>query len=534
MTKKKTFVRGAAVLGVAGLLVQVMGAIFRIPLGNIIGDTGMGYFQTAYPIYVFLLVFSTNGAPAAISKMVSERIALGHDGEAHRVFKISFILMLALGVVASTFIFVFARPLVEGFGNPGAYYAMVAISPALLFVPIMAVFRGYFQGLQQMEPTAVSQLVEQAVRVAIGLTLAVVLLSKGLEIAAAGATFGTSVGPVAGVAILIIIYLIKRKKLKVDISKANQEDRESGKRILATLTKIAIPITIGVSILPIMNIADVAIIMRRLQEIGFTEEAGNALYGQLTGLAGPVINIPMALALSIALSMVPAIAAANSLKDHEFLHTNVRLGLRMSMIIGIPCTFGLMALAKPIMLLLFPLQPESAAGAANCLFFLSIGIIFLSVAQTMAGVLQGLGKPSVAVVSLLVGLVVKCISTYILVGIPSLNVEGAAISSTLAYGVIGIINFVAVKRITETKFDLNLSILRPLLAGITMFVLVLGLYYGLFGILGNSLSTVVSIGGGGLTYGIMLLKTKAIEKNEIELLPKGHKIAQILQKIKLI
>ncbi len=534
MTKKKTFIKGAAILGVAGLLVQVMGAIFRIPLGNIIGDTGMGYFQTAYPIYVFLLVFSTNGAPAAISKMVSEREALGHDREAHRVFKVSFILMFALGIVASSIIFLFARPLVERIGNPDAYYAMVAISPALLFVPIMAVFRGYFQGLQQMEPTAISQLIEQAVRVAVGLTLAVVLLSKGLDIAAAGATFGTSVGPIAGVVVLCFIYFIKRKKLKVNNLNDSQENKESKKSILITLTKIAIPITIGVSILPIMNIADVAIIMRRLQDIGFTEQQGNALYGQLTGLAGPVINIPMALALSIALSMVPAIAAANSLKDHEFLHTNVRLGLRMSMIIGIPCTFGLMALAKPIMLLLYPLQPESAAGAANCLFYLSIGIIFLSVAQTMAGVLQGLGRPSVAVISLLVGLVVKCITTYILVGFPSLNVEGAAISSTLAYGVIGIMNFAAVKKITRTKFDLTLSILRPLLAGITMFVVVLGLYYGLLGILGNSLSTVVSIGGGGLTYGIMLLKTKAIEKNEIELLPKGHKIAKLLQKLKLI
>ena len=421
---KKTFLRGAAVLGVAGLLVQVMGAIFRIPLGNIIGDEGMGYYQTAYPIYVFLLVFSTNGAPAAISKMTSERVALGRYSEAHRVFKLSFLLMFVLGAAASSIFFFGADFIVNALKNPGAYYAMVSIAPALLFVPIMAVFRGYFQGLQQMEPTAVSQLVEQAVRVAVGLTLAVILVPKGIEYAAAGATVGTSVGPVAGVIMLVIIYYIRRKKLRLDIEKNQAAEKESAGKILGTLAAIAIPITIGVSILPIMNIVDVAIVMRRLQGVGFSPENANALYGQLTGMAGPVINIPMALALSIALSMVPAIAAANSVQDTDFLNMNVRLGLRTAMIIGVPCTFGLMTLAEPIMLLIYPLQAESASSAAPCLFILAVGIIFLSVAQTMAGILQGLGHPYVAVASLGTGVAVKAIATYILTGFPGLNVSG--------------------------------------------------------------------------------------------------------------
>lgn len=531
--KKKTFVKGAAILGIAGLMVQVMGAIFRIPLGNIIGDDGMGYFQTAYPIYVFLLVFSTNGAPAAISKMASERIALGQYSEAHRVFKVSFVLMLGIGIVASSVLFFWAEPIVAMLKNPGAYYAMVAIAPALLFVPIMAVFRGYFQGLQQMEPTAVSQLVEQAVRVAIGLILAVVLLPKGLEIAAAGATFGTSVGPVAGVLILVIIYFVKRKKLLPDIKASKNMQRESSGHLLATLAKIAIPITIGVSILPIMNIADVAIVMRTMQETGFTAVEANALYGQLTGLAGPVINIPMALALSIALSIVPAIAAAKSVNDTSFLDTNIKLGLRMAMIIGVPCTFGLMALSEPIMLLLYPMQADSATSAAPCLFILAIGVTFLAVAQTMAGVLQGLGRPYVPVVSLVVGLVVKCVATYILVGIPELNVQGAAIGSSIAYGVIGIMNFLAVKSYTETKFNLSLSVVKPVISGVVMCVCVMIAYYALEGFIGNSLSTVVAIGVGGLVYVVMLLKSKSIENNEIKLLPKGEKLIKILEKLKL-
>lgn len=531
---KKTFLKGAAILGIAGLMVQVMGAIFRIPLGNIIGDEGMGYYQTAYPIYVFLLVFSTNGAPAAISKMTSERVALGQHSEAHRVFKLSFILMFGLGIVASSIFFFGAEPIVKALKNPGAYYAMLAIAPALLFVPIMSVFRGYFQGLQQMEPTAVSQLVEQAVRVSIGLSLAVILIPSGIEYAAAGATIGTSIGPIAGVFVLLIIYYKRRAKLHADIAENQAAEKESAGKILGTLAAIAVPITIGVSVVPIMNIVDVAIVMRRLQAVGFSSADANALYGQMTGMAGPIINLPMALALSIALSIVPAIAAANSLRDHDFLDMNVRLGLRTAMIIGIPCTFGLMALSEPIMLLIYPMQAESASSAAPCLFILATGIVFLCVAQTMAGILQGLGRPSIAVASLGVGVLVKAVATYILCGFPELNVQGAAIGSSLAYAAIGLLNFIAVKKYTGTRFNVSLSVWKPLIAGIAMSAVVLAGYYLLRNILGNSLSTALAVCAGAGTYGIMLLKTRSIETHEIRLFPKGEKLEKLLKKVKLI
>lgn len=530
---KKSFLKGAAILGIAGLLVQVMGAVFRIPLGNIIGDEGMGYYQTAYPIYVFLLVFSTNGAPAAISKMTSERIAVGRCDEAHRVFKLSFILMFVMGIAAFSLFFFGAEPIVNALGNPGAYYAMVAIAPALLFVPVMAVFRGYFQGMQEMGPTAASQLIEQAVRVTVGLVLAVVLVSKGLEYAAAGATVGTSIGPVAGVLVLAFIYFIKKNKLPL-ANQTDSKEKESAGSILKTLAVIAIPITIGVSILPIMNIADVVIVMRRLQSVGYTGEEANALYGQLTGMAGPVINIPMALALSMALSMVPAIAAAASTKDTAFLKMNVRLGLRTSMIIGVPCSFGLMALSEPIMRLLYPMQEESAVGSAGCLFLLSIGIVFLCIAQTMAGTLQGLGRPGIAVWGLAAGFAVKCVSTYILCGMPELNVDGAAIGSTLGYITIGIMNFVAVKKLTGITFDIKLSVWKPVISGAVMFAIVVCVYKLMYGIIGNSLSTVASICVGAAVYGVMLIKIKAIEEHEIVMLPKGNALAKLLKKCRLI
>lgn len=528
---KKTFLKGAAILGVAGLLVQVLGAFFRIPLANIIGDEGMGYYQTAYPIYVFLLVFSTNGAPAAISKMVSERLAVGEDGEAHRVFKLSFILMFVLGLLAFAVFFFGAGPIVELLGNPPAKYSMMAIAPALLVVPIMAVYRGYFQGMQEMQHTAVSQLSEQGVRVAVGLILAVVLVPTGLAYAAAGACLGTSIGPIVGCLVLILIYLKKRETIRQAIAGSKGELKETSGHILKTLVMITVPVTIGVSILPIMNMGDVMIVINKLTDMGLD---GNTLYGQMSGLAGPIINIPQALALSMALALVPAIAAAKSSKDQEGIRQNVALGFRTAWIIGIPCTFGLMALSEPIMRLLYMAQADSASEAAPILFIMSIGIVFLAVALTMAGILQGLDRSRLAVYSVVIGFLVKVLLTYWLTGIPELNILGAAIASSAAYFVVGVCNFIMVKRLTGVKFDYVLSVGKPLTAGVVMTILVLLCYRVCAGFLGNTISTALSICVGGAAYGITLLKIGGIGASEIQALPKGDKLVKLLSKLHMI
>ncbi len=532
--EKKTFLKGAAILGIAGLLVQVLGAFFRIPLANIIGPAGMGYYQTAYPIYVFLLVFSTNGAPAAISKMTSERLAMGNPWEAHRVFKLSFILMAVMGALAFSGIYFGAEKIVSAFGDPGAVMAMKAIAPALLVVPVMSVYRGYFQGMQDMTPTATSQLIEQAVRVAAGLALAVVLMKKGIEYAAAGATFGTSIGPIAGLAVLAIIYGLKRKTILSRITEDHRKEEEPARDIIKALLWIAVPITIGVSILPIINLGDLFIVMKRLESTGFELHQANILYGQLTGMAGPIINIPMALALSMALSMVPAVAAAKASGDKHFMETNIKLGLRTAMIVGVPCSFGLIILAEPIMTLLYPMEMESAAGASGCLSYLAMGVIFLCIGQTMAGILQGLGRPGIAVAGLFAGFIVKLVSTYFLTGFPELNVEGAAIGSTLGFITIGLFNFYSVKKLTGIRFDRELSVFRPVLSGIVMFISC-GIIYRIFnGIIGNSLSCILAICIGAAAYGIMLIKSKAISGDEIRMLPKGQKLHSLLKKVRLV
>ncbi|MDI9493017.1 MAG: polysaccharide biosynthesis protein [Bacillota bacterium] len=538
---RKTFLQGAVVLGVAGLIIKVMGAVFRIPLANIIGDTGMGYYQTAYPVYVLLLTLSTAGVPVAISRMVAERNALGNNYEAYRVFRISFALLFAIGISSSAVLFFGAEAIVTHLGNPGAKMAMMSIAPALLFVPMMASFRGFFQGLQNMNPTAISQVVEQLFRVSAGLTLAVVLVDRGLEYAAAGASFGATAGSVVGLLTVVGLFLYHRRSILEGVVRIKGERSESSSRILIQILAIAIPITIGAAIMPIMNTIDVAIVIKRLAASGFTPDAANSLYGQLTGMAGPLINFPQVLTQAIAMSLVPAVAAAYKRKEMDFLRYNVELGLRTSLILGLPCALGLMTLSEPIMLLLYPAQRASAVSAAPSLFILSFGVIFLATVQTLTSVLQGIGKQLISVRNLAVGALAKVVLTYYLTAIPSVNIRGAAVGTVCAYIVASTLNLLAVTKYTGTRFDLRLTIIKPLISGLVMSAFVFATHRVVYIVLGNimdsinkanALATLLAILVGVLVYFVMLLKTRTITSEELKLLPKEDKWIRLFDRFK--
>lgn len=529
---KKSFVQGAVVLGIAGIIIKVLGAFFRIPLANLIGDQGMGYYQTAYPIYVLFLTLATAGIPIAISRMVSERIAMDEYYEAHKVFRVSFILLFIIGITSASICFFGADLLVSAMGNPGARFAMMAIAPALLFVPMQAAYRGYFQGMQDMKPTAVSQVIEQLFRVVAGLSLAYLLIKYGRHLAAAGASFGATAGAIGGVITVVSIYLYKRRQLESNIERTKRQHSEKSSTILAKIFIIAIPVTIGAAIMPIMSAIDVGIVMRRLQETGWTHEAANSMYGQLTGMAGPLINFPQVLTQAVAMSLVPAVAAAYKQKDMTFLRENVQVGLRMSIIIGLPCAFGLMTLAEPIMLLLYPMQRQSAVSAAPCLFIMAAGVIFLSTVQTLTGVLQGIGKQMIPVRNLFIGAIAKVIITYTLTGVEAINVKGAAIGTVAAYIIAATLNLIAVKKYTGVKFDLMLTYIKPLIAALTMSAGAWLTHRILFGIMGNAMATIIAVGVAGMVYCIMLFVIRAIKKDEIERLPKGKAMLRIANKIK--
>lgn len=532
---KNNFLKGAAILGVAGIIVKVMGIFFRIPLTRWIGEDGMGYYGSVYPIYTLFLIISTAGIPVAISRMVSERIAVKNYAGAHKVFQISVWLMGALGLLTFCIVY-FNAGFIETsiLHNPGCSLSLEAIAPSLLLVPIMSAYRGYFQGRQNMNPTAISQLFEQLFRVVVGLGLAYFLLSSGYEAVCAGATFGSTAGAGAGLFVVVIIYLLSLKTIKQYIRRNKSHSQlESSWSIIKKILIIAIPITIGASILPLMGAIDSSVVMGRLQDTGWTYEQSKALWGRFSGYCNSLIGLPQVFVQAIAMSLVPAISAGFKVNNQVEVKDNMKLAMRTAMIIGFPCAAGMFALAEPILTLLY-YTPDRAAeitAAAPTLQLMCLSIIFMSALQTLTGILQGVNRQNLPVKNLAIGAVVKFVVTYIFVGIKAVNVNGAPIGTIAAYAIATVLNIRDIKKCTGTIFDFKLTFVKPFLASALMGVAAFAAYKLLFLITSsNTVSTLLSIIAGIVVYAVLVLGLKVITKDEIARLPKGDKLVRLLDR----
>lgn len=534
MNKKNNFLKSAAILGIAGIIVKILGAIYRIPLSNIIKSEGIGYYQTAYPFYTLLLTVSTAGFPIAIAKLVSEKRAIGDYKGAHKVFKVALMGLFLGGLLTSLFLFFRAEAIVTDIGNKNAYFALIALVPALFFVPIMSSFRGFFQGSQSMTPTALSQIIEQLFRVASGLGLTYLLLDKGIPMAAGGASFGGSVGAMAGTITIIAIYFYKRKEIINEIKGSIYTEDHKTTKIINNLLIIAIPITIGASIVPIMDYIDLKLVLKRLQLIGFSESRANDLFGN-KGMAQTLVNLPQVFSVAISMSLVPVIAGANARRRKDEIKTIISSGIRMTLLIGLPAAFGLFVLAGPIIKLLYYNNTiENIINIGNILTILSIGVIFLTLVQALSAILQGLGKPIISVINLAVGAIAKIILTYILTGIDTVNIYGAAISTVTAFAIAAVLDLISVIKYSKVKLSTRDIFIRPFISALGMGIITWFTFIISINIVGEKLATIISILAGGLSYVVFLLITGAITAEDLSLLPKGDRINKRLSKYRKI
>lgn len=529
------FLKGAAVLGTAGLIVKIIGAIYRIPLTNLIGTEGIGYFQPAYQVYNLLLVISLAGFPTAVARLVSEKIALDNPQGAHQIFRLSMRVILVVSVVSSLTVLLFAKNIAEAIGYPGTYYSLLGLVPALLIVPVMSVYRGYFQGMQNMMPTALSQVLEQLIRFVVGLSLAYMLARTSLQQAAGGASFGASAGGLAGFIFILFIYARHRKSIHEKIENATNNTEEESGKVLKKLLAIAIPITLGASIVPFMGLIDAKLVSMRLAQIGYSVIEATDLYGQLSGTAQTFINFPQVFSIAIAMSLVPSISNAYTRRDKEALDQTTDLGMRTSLIIGLPSAFGLYILAEPIIKLFYPaLGPDKHKSVGQLLAILAISVVFLTVVQSLTAILQAVDKQRIPVKNLAMGAIVKIVLTYMLVGIPSLNVKGAALSTIAAYLTAAALNYWDINKYTEVKVRLFKIAIRPLIASSIMGVVVYAVYHGGAGIIGVKLAALLAILGGVVVYFVALPITGTINKEDMDLLPKGEKLYKLMNKLKLM
>lgn len=525
--KKDSFLKGALILTAAGFIVKILGALYRIPLALLIKDEGMGLYQMAYPIYLILLSISTAGLPTAISKMVSEDAALGRLKNAYRIFIVSLAVLASVGLVLTIVLVASAELLaVNVYKNPKAYYPIISIAPAIFFVSVMSCFRGFFQGLQDMTPSAISQVVEQIGRVVAVFILADLLLPYGVEFAAAGAAFGPVAGAAAGLFVLILVYYNRKgyllKKMRLDTSKT----LESFVHIIYRLFFFAIPITLGGLISPFMNMADAAIVSSRLQDAGFSVTRATELFGQLTGMAAPLVNLPVVVTTALSASLVPAISEAMALNNRQMIASRAETGMRLSVIFGLPAAVGMYVLAEPITRLLY-----KNAEAGISLEILAWGVVFLALTQTTTGILQGIGQTMIPVKNMLFGAVIKVFINYILTGVPYINIKGAALGTVVGYLVPSLLNAVQVVRWTNLKVNLNYMVFKPAFAAAIMGAGV-HLAHGQLMILGFSQNkaTVLAIALGVVLYALVLLLIGGLKQKDLELLPGGRQVVMLLKK----
>ncbi|MDI7249513.1 MAG: polysaccharide biosynthesis protein [Bacillota bacterium] len=518
----ESLVQGIAVLSVAGFVAKLLGAAYRIPLTRLIGAEGVGIYQLAYPVYVTLLSVARAGIPVAISKLVAEYHAVGKDSHARRVFWVSFWLLASSGLIFTLALGLGAGVVARWLGDPRAALALTAVAPAILLVAAGSAFRGYFQGLRRMTPTAVADVVEQFARVAVILVLAWVLFPRGVEVAAAGAAGGAVAGSMISLAYVAGLYVRGGNRLLAPGAAPRGEDVPLARRVLS----LGIPVAAASLALPLMGFLDAVIVQNRLRVAGFALREATTLYGRLTGLAMTLVNLPAVLATAIAANMVPWLSQAHATGDRRELARRASLGVRACNLFSVPAAVGLLALATPITSLLYA---DPAAGVV--LAWVSPAVVFLNLYLVTTSILQGMGMPVLPIYHIAAGGLAKIVTSYTLTAIPAWNVRGAALGSVLAYLVAGFLNLRAVMRRTGLHPDWRGWLVIPTVGSLVMtpVALLVDGYWPW----GRHVGTLVAITLAALVYGLVVLLAGGVRKEEIASLPGGTRLLGVAGRLRL-
>lgn len=532
--QKQSFLAGALILTLAGLISRILGAMYRIPLSRLIGPEGIGLYEMAYPVYGILLVMSIAGIPVAISKLVAEKMAVGDKLGARQVFRVSLFILTLTGLSCSVLLLWAAPFLANDFlGDSRVYFSIISIAPAILFVTIMSAFRGFYQGLQMMTPTAISQVVEQFIRMITMLFLAYILLPKGVDYSAAGATFGAVTGAVAGLLSLLFIHWQQKKNLSffIETTKQSSYKRESNLRIAYRIFYFSIPIILGGLAVPLVHMINAILVPVRLQIAGYTMREATNLYGQLTGMAFTLMNFPTIITAALAASLVPAISESFALKRRNLLQFQAQEAIRLTLVISLPAAIGLYTLAKEICQMLF-----ACPSAGIPLQFLAFGTIFLCLHETISAVLQGIGKTSIPVKNLFLGAGLNVVGIFIFTAMPNLAIRGAAISTAGGFMLAAFLDLLAVTRILGISLPLGDLFIKPALSAWIMAVAVRKTYDFFFMLwASNFLSTLLGVLAGMGVYLVLMLIIGGIKRRDLEMLPTiGPIFANIFSRLGLI
>ena len=574
--QKQSFLHGALILMSATVIVKIIGYFFKVPLKGIIGVSGFGYFNAAYGLFNTLYALSVAGMPVAVARMVAQNMQQGRYRDVRKIKRLSTISFLCSGLLGTVLMLLGAGPYVRMAQNPNAFWAVFIMAPAIFFVCVSSSWRGYYEGLRNMYPTALSQVAEALVKLALGLSFSSAAVRMGLEeYQAKGTVFGAAVstpeqaqlavlpygaaGAILGIVVSTAVgslFLWAYSKRKGDgISRQMLDSavpaQKSG-RILKQLWSIAIPICLGALALNITTLIDVSSLTNRLSAA--LENGGDLLLSMYEGIlpaSTPKEEIPNylfgaynmsvtlfhlipALTTTFGVSALPSVTTAWAARNQTLLRRNIESVWRVTSLIAFPAGFGICALAEPILTLVYKEDPASIPIAAPILRVLGIAAVFVALSSPTNSMLQAVGKVNVPVKLMLLGGFLKLAVNFVLVPVPSVNIQGAPYGTLLCYGLIVCISIPVLCRSAGITIRFQDVFLKPLFSGILCGVTA-WTSYGLFSrLVGNTIATGLSILLAGIVYVVVLLSVRGVAKYDVLMLPKGEKIAKLLEKYRLI
>ena len=548
--KKQTFLQGTAVLAMATVLVKLMGFLFKVPLNNIIGEDGFGYFNTAYDVYNVLLMISTTGLPVAMSRMISQAQTLGNHAQIKRIYRTSLYVFLTIGMVGSLGMLFFCRQLsVMVTTNENSWAAIAALAPCVLLICLVSAYRGFFQGQSNMTPTSVSQIFEAVTRLVVGLGLAWlvmkltgkayvrmqgIVLAPGetaqdygdITLAAGGAILGVTLG-----SLISVVYLHHKFRQSNQILSLGGGTAKSTRSTMKELLSIAVPITLGSAGLQIINLFDTMIYMRRLTgALQWTEKMADSAKG-VYNFCQTVFALPCSFIPTITIAVIPAITASLTRKDLAEAKATSESSVRTMALIAMPCAAGLFVMAEPVIRLLCSTYTEDKIQlAATMLAILGLTVIFNSLVLLLNAIMQAHGDVVTPVVNMLIGGIIKIIVNYILVGQPNLNIVGAPIGTFICYISITALDLIAMKRHISARPAIFKNIIRPGLSSAIMGAATFMVYRVLSNAISSwKLACLLSLAFAVVLYAVLVVFLRCLTYEDCMLLPKGEKIAKILR-----
>lgn len=415
----KRITSGAAVLAIGSVVAKMLGALYRVPLTNILGAEGMGMYQLVFPVYALFMVLATAGIPTALSRVVAEKRALGQP--AKKYLAAAMLVLCTLGTICALLTFCLAKPLAKWQGNENTYFGFMIIAPSIILVGVISGFRGWFQGQMYMLPTAVSNVVEQVVKLSVGIGLSVALMPKGLMYGVAGAILGVTASELITVIYMIVTYLVRGKYNQKEKLKVTAEESRA-------MFKIAFPIAIVAVLMPLPNFLDSIIVVNMLKLFGHEQAVATARYGILSGPVNSLVNMPIVAIMSLAVAIVPSVSMSRVRLDIDSVMLKSRLCVKLAYLLGIPFAFFFAVFAENIIGMIYPsLSYENFAVAVNLLRIVAANVVMLSAMQIYVSLLQALDKTKYAVLSLVCAISVKVVASLVLTRYIGIN--GAAIAS---------------------------------------------------------------------------------------------------------